>query len=538
MTSTAETTDILVVGAGFAGIYMSHAARKLGLSVIAVDRAGGFGGTWYWNRYPGLRCDVESIDYSFSFDNDIQQNWSWSEKFASQPEILRYAEFVADRLELRPLFRFGNGVKRSIWNEDETCWYTTLDDDSVIRSRYVAWATGILSEPKKPAIDGIDSFAGETLYTARWPHEGFNFEGKRVAVIGTGSSGLGVIPEIAKQAEHLYVIQRTPSYSVPGFNKPIAKEQMDAVKADYPEYRKRARPWPLGVDTLSSFKTLEEFGVEAATEELRKHYDYGNGMRYGGAIADVMVNMEANEFASQFLRDRIRERVGDDELAEKLIPKYPMLTRRLCVDHGYFETFRRDNVTLIDQSEQALERIDARGFQTSQGHYDVDVIVCATGFDALTGALVKIDIEGSNGLKLAEKWNEAPSAYLGIGVAGFPNTWMINAPTSPSAFSNVVLAIEQQVEWISRMLQYLQENNIDRFEPEADAEQKWVEHVDELTRGTLMVHSKAWYSGANIPGKPRIQMVYLGGLGPYEETLNDVAADNYRGFALTQRPLQ
>jgi len=533
MSDNNSVIDMLVVGAGFAGVYMTHMAREKGLTVTAVDRANGFGGTWYWNRYPGLRCDVESIDYSYSFSDEIQQAWHWKEKFSSAAEIRAYIEFVVDHLALRPFFQLGLGVTASVWDESTRCWHNTLDDGTSIQSRYVVWATGILSEPKTPAIDGIDDFAGDTLYTGRWPLEGYDVSGKRVAVIGTGSSGLGVIPELAKQAEHLYVVQRTPSYSVPGYNREISAVEMQSIKDDYPNYRRRARPWPLGVDTLSTGKTLEQFGVEAAEAELRKHYDYGNGMRYGGAIADVMINREANDFAAQFLRDRIRERVGDDALAEKLMPRYLMLTRRLCVDHGYFETFKRDNVTLINQADEALEHIDASGLNTTRGHYDIDVLVCATGFDALTGALVKVDITGADGIRLTDKWHAAPSAYLGLGVAGFPNAWMINAPTSPAAFSNVVLAIEQQVEWIGRMIDYLQTRQHTRFEPTLDAEQAWVQEVDDLTQQTLMVHSDTWYSGANIPGKPRVQMVYLGGLGPYEERLNRVADQGYPGFRLS-----
>ena len=532
--SDSDVTDVVVVGAGFTGIYMTHKLRELGFSVLGIERAAGVGGTWYWNRYPGLRCDVESLDYSYSFDDDIQQEWEWTEKFPAQPDILKYLEFVANKLSVNELFRFNTEVTGAAWDERSASWTIDVSPGDSVRARFVVWGTGILSTPKIPDIPGMETFGGELLTTATWPHSPVSFAGKRVAVLGTGSSGIQVIPIAAESAEHLFVLQRTPSFSLPAHNKPLTPERIAEVKNDYATYRANARASGLGCVTESVGKSFAELGEEQARAELEKTYAYGSPLRFASTMTDIPVDPESNRFTSEFAKAKIRERVGDDALAEKLLPNHYITTRRLCIDTNYYETFRRENVTLVDLREEPLVRLTPTGFETSAGSYDVDMFVLATGFDAVTGTLTRLNIEGRDGLKLADKWGESPACYLGVAVAGFPNMFVATGPASPAPLSNVVVSIEIHVEWIARMLNDLREQGIHVFEPTEAAEQEWVAHTNDITDQTLMRFSDSWYVGSNVSGKPRVQMVYLGGVAPYESALLDVADDNYRGFTLTK----
>lgn len=528
-----KEVDVLVVGAGFTGIYMSHKARELGFSVLGIERAENVGGTWYWNRYPGLRCDVESIDYSYSFNDDIAQEWTWTEKFPAQPDILKYLEFVADKLDIRPLFEFNTEVTDAMWDGAAKKWRVKTNTGLTVDAQFIVWGTGILSTPKIPDIEGMDQFEGELLTTAVWPHEPVSFAGKKVAVLGTGSSGIQVIPIVAEEAEHLYVLQRTPSFSLPAHNRTLPAGRMDEVKANYASYRAEARASGLGCVTDSINKDFAELTKEEALAELERTYNYGSPMRFASTFNDIPADLDANNFASAFAKQKIRERVGNDELADKLIPDYYITTRRLCIDTNYYETYRRDNVSLVDLREEKLLRLTKTGFETEKGHYEVDMFILATGFDAMTGTLSRINIVGQDGQTLKDKWNQAPSTFMGIGVAGFPNMFVATGPASPAPLSNVVVSIEIHVEWIAEMLTYMRENKLSVFEPTAEAEQSWVDHANEITDQTLMRFSDSWYTGSNVEGKPRVQMVYLGGVANYETALKEIAADNYRGLALS-----
>ncbi|MBK5237749.1 MAG: NAD(P)/FAD-dependent oxidoreductase [Actinomycetales bacterium] len=533
-TGQTEQTDIVVVGAGFAGIYMAYKARELGLSIVALERGGGVGGTWYWNRYPGLRCDVESVDYSYSFSPVLQKEWTWTEKFPSQPEILRYLEWASDKLDVTRLFRFNTEVSSATWNETTRRWIVSTATGSVIETKYIVWATGMLSAPKIPDFAGLNDFAGLVLNTATWPHEPIDFTGRKVAVLGTGSSGIQVIPIVAQQAQHLYVLQRTPSFSLPAHNKSLPSERMEWVKENYGQYRADARASMLGCVTESVGKNFADLTPAEARAELERTYNYGSPMRFASTFNDIVVDPNANKAAADFAREKIRERIADPALAEKLMPDHYITTRRLCIDTDYYETYNRPNVALIDMREENLVRFTESGFETTTGTYGIDILILATGFDAVTGALHRIDITGRNGQKLANKWDVAPSCYLGIAVSSFPNMFVVAGPGSPGPLSNVVLSLEQHVEWITGMLTFLEKEGVATFEPTLDAERAWDDHVAELSNSTLMRFADSWYAGTNVEGKPRGNVVYMGGVAPYEEELIEVAAHGYPGFSLTK----
>jgi cyclohexanone monooxygenase len=534
MTLTREQTDVVIVGAGFTGIYMTYKARELGLSVTAFERGGGVGGTWYWNRYPGLRCDVESVDYSYSFSPELQQEWTWTEKFPSQPEILRYLEWAAQKLDVLGSFRFGTEVLSATWDENRSRWTVTTDTGVAVEAKYVVWGTGILSTPKIPEIPGLDSFRGEVLNTATWPHEAVDFSGRRVAVLGTGSSGIQVIPIVAEQAEQLFVLQRTPSYSLPAHNKALPAERMTWIKDNYATYRADARKSVLGCVTDSAGKNFAELTPAEARAELERQYDYGSPMRFASTFNDIIVDPDANRAAAEFAKDKIRSRVHDQSVAAKLLPDYYIATRRLCIDTDYYETFNRPNVTLVDLREEPLTGATEAGLTTTERELEIDLLILATGFDAITGTLRRLDIRGRGGVTLADKWGVAPSTYMGIAVAGFPNMFVATGPGSPSALSNVVLSIEQHVEWIAATIAHLENEGITAIEPTPEAEKAWGEHVAEVSDSTLMRFSDSWYTGTNVEGKPRVNAVYVGGVATYESELHAVAADGYRGFTLTR----
>ena len=524
--------DVVIVGAGFAGLYMLHRLRGMGLSARIVEAASGVGGTWYWNRYPGARCDVESMQYSYQFSEPLQQEWQWSERYATQPEILRYAEHVAERFDLVRDIQFDSRVAAATFEEAADRWSVETDDGREITASVCVMATGCLSSPNMPKIDGIDRFEGATYHTGRWPHEAVDFTGLRVGVIGTGSSAIQSLPLIARQASHVLVFQRTPNYTVPAHNRPLDPDYVAAIKADYAGLRQRAKQTPPGL--LARFNTNSALAASAA----ERHREYHDRWREGGlpfmaAYADLMVDARANETAAEFVRGKIHEIVADPKVARALTPGNIIGGKRLCVDSGYYATFNRPNVTLIDVRKRPIEAITANGIQVDGRVHPVDSIVFATGFDAMTGALLKIDIRGRGGASLADKWAAGPRTLLGLAIAGFPNLFTITGPGSPSVLTNMLPSIEQHVDWIADCLGYLRDRGLARIEARGDAEDAWVGLVNDLADTSLRSTTDSWYIGANIAGKPRVFMPYIGGFPAYVQACDDVAANGYEGFALT-----
>lgn len=526
--------DAVIVGAGFAGLYMLHRLRGLGLSARVYEAGGGVGGTWYWNRYPGARCDVESMDYSYSFSEALQQEWHWTERYAAQPEILRYADHVADRFDLRRDIQLETRVTSAVFDEAADRWTIETDRGDRVSAQFCIMATGCLSDAQVPEIPGLETFAGRWYHTGRWPHEGIDFTGRRVGIIGTGSSAIQSIPLIAKQAAHLFVFQRTPNFSMPAQNAPLDPEYERWVKGRYADFRREARESRIGFVVDRSGDSALAVPPEERRNEYERRWSRG-GLGFSAAYADLLTDQDANDTAAEFFRAKIRSIVRDPAVAEALCPRdYPLGTKRLCVDTGYYATFNQDNVTLIDVRRAPIEAITPRGVRTREAEYDVDAIVFATGFDAMTGALLNIDIRGTGGLALRDKWAAGPRTYLGLAVAGFPNLFTITGPGSPSVLSNMIVSIEQHVDWVADCIAYLRAHERGRIEATAEAEDAWVAHVDQVGHMTLYPRAKSWYMGANIPGKPRIFMPYIGGVGVYRQKCDEVAARGYEGFALTR----
>ena len=525
--------DAIVVGAGFAGLYMLYRLRELGLSARVIEAGDGVGGTWYWNRYPGARCDIESLEYQYGFEDGLPREWKWTERYATQPEILTYLNHVADRFDLRDGIQLETRVTAALFDEATNRWAVTTDRGDRFSAKYCIMATGCLSAAKVPDFTGLDSFNGEWYHTGNWPHEGVDFTGKRVGVIGTGSSAIQSIPIIATQAAQLTVFQRTANFSVPAHNGPIDPEYRAQMKENYTDVRRRARESAAGI---LAREPGEKSALEVADEERREEFESRwrqGGFAIGGAFIDLAISLEANETAAEFVRSKIRETVNDPVTAELLCPRdYPFATKRLCVDTGYFETFNRDNVSLIDVKSAPIEEITEQGLLTGGKEYKFDCLVFATGFDAMTGALSNIDICGRGGKALREKWLDGPRTYLGIQIAGFPNLFTITGPGSPSVLSNMIVSIEQHVDWISDCLTYLHEHELQSIEATVQAEDQWVDHVNQVADLTLYPLANSWYLGANIPGKPRVFMPYIGGVGNYAVKCQEVAANGYEGFVL------
>jgi cyclohexanone monooxygenase len=525
--------DVVIVGAGFAGLYMLHRARGLALSARVYEAGDGIGGTWYWNRYPGARCDVESMDYSYSFSDQLQQEWRWTERYASQPEILRYIDHVADRFDLRRDVQLSTRVTAAVFDEAANRWEITTDGGDRVSAQFCIMATGCLSAAQVPKFEGLETFKGAWYHTGHWPHEGVDFTGQRVGVIGTGSSAIQSIPIVAEQAAHLFVFQRTPNFSIPAHNAPLDPGYERRVKASYPEYRRAARRSRVGFVVEGSDRSTLAVSAEERQREYDKRWSRG-GLGFALAFADVLTDRDANETAAEFFRDKIRTIVRDPAVAETLVPRgYPIGTKRLCVDTDYYATFNRDNVTLVDIRKAPIEAITPAGVRTTDGSYALDSLVFATGFDAMTGALLGIDIRGTGGQSLREKWAAGPRTYLGIAIAGFPNLFTITGPGSPSVLSNMIVSIEQHVDWIADCLRHLREHGAGRIEATVDAEEAWVAHVDDVGHATLYPLASSWYVGANVPGKPRVFMPYVGGVDVYRQVCDDVTAKGYAGFALT-----
>ncbi len=528
-----ERFDAIVIGAGFAGLYMLHRLRALGLSVRLYEAGSGVGGTWYWNRYPGARCDVESVDYSYSFSSELEQEWTWTERYATQPEILEYLNFVADKFDLRRDIRFDTRVVSARFDEGRGHWTVETRDGDLAAARFCIMATGCLSEPKLPEIDGVESFVRPTFHTGRWPHQPVDFSDQRVGVIGTGSSAIQSIPHIARQAQHVYVFQRTPNFCVPAWNHALESEYVRQVKADYPARRELCRQSHAGFP----IQHTDEMATTATKERLAERYEERwatGGLSFLGSFGDILVSPDANDTASDFLRNKILERVHDPKTAELLSPRdYPCGTKRLCVDIDYYETFNRQNVTLVDLKSTPIERINETSVVTSDASYELDALVFATGFDAMTGAVLAVEVTGVDGQRLAGRWSEGPRAYLGLTAAGFPNLFLITGPGSPSVLSNMVVSIEQHVDWIADCLAHLRDRQLSRIEPTLEAEDEWVALVAQLANFTLFPKAKSWYRGANVKGKPQVFMPYVGGVQTYRQHCDQVAERGYEGFVLS-----
>jgi cyclohexanone monooxygenase len=534
-TEPAPSLDAVVVGAGFAGLYMLHRLRGLGLRARVYEAGAGVGGTWYWNRYPGARCDVESMDYSYSFSEELEQEWHWTERYAAQPEILKYANHVADRFDLRRDIRFETRVRSAVFDEAESLWRIETDRGDRVSARFCIMATGCLSDAQIPDFEGLETFEGSWYHTGRWPHEGVDFTGRRVGIIGTGSSAIQSTPIIAQQAAHLFVFQRTPNFSMPAQNAPLDPDYERWVKAHYAEFRRQARESRVGFVVERSGDSAVAVSREEREREYERRWQRG-GLGFSAAYTDLLTSQEANDTAAEFFRAKIRAIVRDPAVAELLCPRtYPLGTKRLCVDTGYYATFNRDNVTLVDVSRAPIEAITPKGVRTGGVEYAVDDLVFATGFDAMTGALLDIDIRGRGGLPLREAWAGGPRTYLGIAIAGFPNLFTITGPGSPSVLSNMIVSIEQHVDWITDCLDHLRARGHATIEPTAEAQAAWVQHVSDVGHMTLYPRAPSWYMGANIPGKPRIFMPYIGGVGVYRQKCDEVAARGYEGFALGAR---
>jgi cation diffusion facilitator CzcD-associated flavoprotein CzcO len=532
--SQQSSCDAVVVGAGFSGMYMLHSLRdKLGLSVRCFESGGGVGGTWYFNRYPGARCDSDSYIYCYTFDNELLQTWEWSERYPEQPEILRYLNHVANRLDLRKDITFNARVIEASFDESSNLWEIRTDNGDAVTARYFIGAVGCLSSSNLPTFKGIDTFEGKRYHTGRWPHDGVDFTAKRVGVFGTGASAVQAIPMIAQQAKHLTVFQRTPNYCVPARNGKVDPELVRARKADYDRIKETIRNSYFGFEYNFIMKSALEASPEERERVFNDMWDNGGFAFWLANYQDMFFSKEANEVCAEFLRKKIRETVKDPLVAEKLIPKsYPYGTKRQPLDTNYFETFNKPNVLLVDVNETPIEEITPKGVRTSATEHELDIIVFATGFDALTGPLKQIKIRGRGGQLLTDKWQDGPHGYLGLAVAGFPNMFTITGPGSPSVLSNMPVSIEQHVEWITACIEHMRKNGVGVIEARADAEDRWTAHVAEVANASLMPTANSWYMGANIPGKPRVFMPYLGGVGPYREKCNEIAANGYEGFAL------
>ena len=530
----AEAYDVVVVGAGFAGMYMLHRLRGQGLSVRVYEQGGDVGGTWYWNRYPGARCDVESMQYSYSFSEELQQEWNWSERYAPQPEILKYANHVADRFNLRSDIRLNTRVDRAAFDETAGQWSVTTSDRKNVTAKYVVLATGCLSNARMPDIKGLSDFKGKVYHTGHWPHEPVNFTGLRVGVIGTGSSAIQSVPIIAEQASRLTVFQRTPNFSIPARNAPLTTQEREAFRAKYPEIRRFAREEARnGIYTEMPDRGALDDGDNERRSKYQARWERG-GLTFMSVYNNLGLDKAANDTAADFVREKIAQIVRDPDTAKRLQPNnHPIGSKRICIDTDYFATFNRPNVTLVDIRTSPIEEITANAVRTCGKDHELDALVLATGFDAMTGSVAKIDIRGRDGQTLNQKWAEGPKTYLGLMSAGFPNLFIITGPGSPSVLSNMIVSIEQHVDWIADCIVYMRAKGLDTMEATPEAEDKWVAHVNEVAHTTLYPQANSWYMGANIPGKPQIFMPYIGGVGVYRQICNDVAAGGYEGFAMT-----
>ena len=530
-TDGSSQLDVVIVGAGFSGLYLLHRLRTMGFSVRVIEKASGVGGTWYWNRYPGARCDSESMQYCFEFSSELEQQWDWSERYSAQPEILKYVNHVADRFDLRRDIQFDTQVDSAIYDESRGRWILETDTGDRFAARFCVMATGCLSTPNTPKIEGLDTFIGPVYHTGKWPHQPVDFSGLRVGVIGTGSSAIQSIPVIAEQARQLFVFQRTAHWTVPAHNHPLDPEHRREVKARYTEIRDRAKNSFAAIDVQMNEAPAAEADAEERRRRFGEHWGIG-GFAYLTSFDDLLYDADSNRAAADFVAAKIHEAVEDPDLAKLLTPKNIIGGKRLCLDTDYYKTFNRPNVTLVDIAGTPIEQILPAGIRARGTDYELDALVPATGFDAMTGALMKVDIRGRDDASLREKWADGTPNYLGLTVAGFPNLFAVNAPGSPSVFTNMMPAIEHHVNWITDCLEYLRDRGIDVIEATSEAEANWLQHCAEVATGHLRSSAYSWYTGANIPGKLRPLMPYIGGFPVYTEKCKEVAQSDYAGFSL------
>ena len=528
--------DVAIVGGGLAGLYAIHRLRGMGLKVRAYEAGSGVGGTWFWNRYPGARCDVESLEYSYSFSDELQQEWKWPERYGTQPEILKYINHVADRFDLRRDVQLNTRIKSALFDSKASEWTLKTDTGEEVRTRYCVMAAGNLSTPRVPDLKGIHDFKGKWYHSGLWPHEGVDFSDLRVGVIGTGSSGVQMIPIIAQQAKHLTVFQRTANFSLPARNGPMETERESRHKADYPARRRAAYDTPFAI---GGYPKPTKSALQVSEEERNAAYESkwqeGGSISYLYTYTDLLVNKDSNDTASEFARNKIRGIVKNRKVAELLAPKdHPIGTKRLCLDTNYYETYNRPNVTLVDVRSDPIQEITATGVRTAAQDFELDAIVFATGFDAMTGALREIDVRTSEGAALRDHWEGGPLTYLGLMVSGFPNMFVVTGPGSPGVKTQMIASIEQHVDWIADAIGHMRQQSLDRIEPTPQAESEWVEHVNQVADSTLYPLANSWYMGANIPGKPRVFMPYVGGFDRYKRHCDEVAAKGYEGFTLTR----
>lgn len=534
MSEQHATFDAVVVGAGFSGLYMLYRLREAGFSVRVYEAGSDVGGVWFWNRYPGARCDSDSVHYCYTFSDELLQEWTWSSRYPEQPEILRYLNYVADKFDLKPDIQFDTRVQSAHYDERKNRWQIQTDDGSYVFAKYFITAVGCISTTNIPNMKGLENFQGPWYHTGSWPHEKVNFDGKRVGVVGTGSSGVQTIPVIAQEAAHLTVFQRTPQYTVPARNHPYDAKFMEQTKKNYHEIKQQLRESFGGLLVDSRNRSA----LEDPPEERQRVYEAAwgkGGFGFAFSYTDLTTNEEANKTAAEFVRTKIRETVKDPETVEKLIPTYYYGTKRPILDTHYYETYNRPNVTLVDLRKTPIEEATSYGVRTTEAEYELDILVFATGYDGMTGTLFNIDIRGKDGVPLAEKWAQGAETrtYLGITTAGFPNLFMITGPESPSVLSNMPVSIEQHVEWIGDCIEYLRHRGLDTIEANIEAEETWSRHCREIADATLYTKTDSWYTGANIAGKARRFPIYLGGVGPYRKICDEVAAKGYEGFTLS-----
>ncbi|OBB94825.1 NAD(P)/FAD-dependent oxidoreductase [Mycobacterium sp. 852002-40037_SCH5390672] len=529
-----DVSDVIVIGAGFAGLYAVHRVASLGLSVTAIEAAPDVGGTWYWNGYPGARCDVESVDYSYSFDEELQRSWQWTERFAAQPEILAYLRHVADRFDLRRHYRFGVDAIGATF--DQGRWHVDTATGDRCAAQFLLCATGCLSAVNRPNIPGADDFSGEVYFTAAWPRDDPDLRGKRVGLIGTGSSGIQVAPIIAAHAESLVVFQRSANYTIPMPNRPWSVGEQRQIQEDYPERRRVSAYAAAGTPHGTYHKNAVDTEPSERSEALWKRWREG-GVLFAKTFPDQTRDPSANDVARTFAEERIREIVTDPVVATDLIPvDHPIGTKRICTDDGYYATFNRDNVRLVNLRREPIEAITADGVRTGATTYPCDVLIFATGFDAMTGALTRIDPKGPGGQRLRDIWADGPVTFLGLMVPGLPNLFTISGPGSPSVLANMVLHAEVQVDWIIDLVRAARRLGVTEVEPRRDAALAWTEHVAQAAERTLFPRAaSSWYLGANIEGKKRVFMPYIGGFGTYRRHCDEVAHNDYAGLVLTTR---
>ncbi|MBT2738687.1 NAD(P)/FAD-dependent oxidoreductase [Bacillus sp. ISL-7] len=525
--------DVVVIGAGFSGLYTLHRLREAGFSTRVFEAGDGVGGTWYWNRYPGARCDSESIYYNYTFSEELYKEWTWTSRYPEQPEILSYLNFVATKFDLRHDIQFQTRILAAHYNEESNRWMIHLNDGSSVSAKYFITGVGCLSAANVPNFNGIDNFKGKWYHTGHWPHEKVDFKGKRVGIIGTGSTGVQAIPVIAQEAEHLTVFQRTPQYCAPARNHAYDPKYIRQAKENFSEIKRQMRESQGGQPMVTPTKSALEVTPEERERVYEEAWEKG-GLGIFTAYYDLLINDAANETAAEFIRSKIRKIVDDPEVAEKLLPSYFYGTKRPIIDTNYYETYNRENVTLVDVKKAPIEEITLKGIRTTEAEYELDAIIFATGYDGMTGPLLKIDIRGKNGVSLKEKWagGAQTRTYLGITNVGFPNMFMITGPESPSVLSNMPVSIEQHVEWIADCIEYMNKNGVETIEATIEAEEAWSTHCREVAESTLYTKTDSWYTGANIPGKPRGFLIYVGGVGAYRQKCTEIAAKGYEGFSL------